>query len=105
MFGFLIVYPAAFLIGLLCGSVAKAKTGREQAIIAAAAGVAGALIAAGGSMGFLGPDVSVAELLSQLTLPAAAICFVLGFIGTYLGAFLRNLLKRIATFVIETIRL
>lgn len=105
MFDFLLVYPAAFLIGLLSGLIVVAKTGRRQAAMALVAGLVGALIAISISMGFLDARISLADLLTQLALPAAGICLVLGFIGTYLGTTLRAFVRWLATFIVETFTL
>src|SRR5688572_6012597 len=101
----MIVYPIAFLLGAVGGLLVPFKNGRRLAICAAALGLAAALYATWESLAFLAPDFSVRELLLQLTLPAAAICFVLGLIGTYLGSALQWLGRRLILLIVETGRL
>ena len=104
MFGFMIVDPAGLLLGALVGELIPLRSGSRRAVASAISGAVAALFATWESLAFLAPDISLQTLLFQLALPAAAICFSLGVIGTYTGTASRHVARRLVSLVVETTR-
>lgn len=97
--------PAGLILGTLVGVLIPFKSSRALFMVSIAVGALAALFAAWESRVFLSSDISVGEFLLQGTLPVAAICFVLGLIGTYLGRAVRQLFLWLLRLIAETARL
>ena len=94
MFDFFLVYPAALFLGLLAG-VMLPRWGRKGTLVAVlASGVPGAAFAVVETFAYR-DMAGVAQLLTEMAVPAALICYALGLMGGLVGAGIRSLLRRL----------
>jgi hypothetical protein len=88
VFGYLIVYPAALILGLLVGLLLPRWGSSGPVVTLVVSGLPGAAFGIYEAFAYQ-DQVGLAQLVKEIVLPAGVICYALGVFGGRLGTDIR----------------